>query len=220
MSSIHKMSIQFSSVQFLSCVQLFVPLWTVPCQASVSITSSRSLPKLMSIESVMPSNHLILHHPLILLSSIFPIVWVFSNESALCIRWPKYWSFSFSFSPTNEHPGLISFRMDWVDLLVVQGNLKSLLQCHSSFPTLAKYLSGWLLDYMVRVCFVLYMSSLRPHELCSPPDSSVHGIFQARILEWVAISSSRGSSQPRDWIWVSCIGRLILYHPATWEAHV
>ena len=122
-----------------------------------------------------------------------------------------------SIIPSNEHPGMISFRMDWLDLLAVQGTLKSLLQHHSSFPTLAKYLRGWLLDYMVRVCFILCTSSLWPHGLCSPPDSSVHGIFQARMVEWVAISSSRGSSQPTR---VSCIGRWILYHPATCEAHV
>ena len=101
-------------------------------QASPSITNSQSLPKLMSIELVMPSNHLILCHPLLLLPSIFPSIRVFSNESALHIRWPKYWSFSFSISPSNEHPGLISFRMDWLDLLAVQGTLKSLLQHHSS----------------------------------------------------------------------------------------
>ena len=101
-------------------------------QASLSITNSRSPPKPMSIESVMPSNHLILCHPLLLLPSIFPSIRVFSNESALHIRWPKYWSFSFNISPSNEHPGLISFRMDWLDILIVQGTLKSLLQHHSS----------------------------------------------------------------------------------------
>ena len=104
---------------------------TAARQACLSITNCRSLPKPMSIESVMPSNHLILCHPL-LLTSIFPSIMVFSNESALHIRWPKYWSFSFSISPSNEHPGLISFRMDWLDLLAVQGILKSLLQHHSS----------------------------------------------------------------------------------------
>ena len=122
----------FSSVQSLSHVQLFVTPWTAACQASLSITNSQSLLKLMSIESVMPSNHLILCHPLLLPPSIFPSIRVFSSESALCIRWPKYWSFSFSISPSNEHPGLISFRMDCLDLLAVQGTLKSLLQHHSS----------------------------------------------------------------------------------------
>ena len=106
--------------------------WTTARQASLSITNSRSLLKLMSIESVMPSNHLILCRPLLLLPSIFPSIRVFSNESALHIRWPKYWSFSFNISPSNEHPGLISFRMDRLDLLVVQGTLNSLLQHHSS----------------------------------------------------------------------------------------
>ena len=121
----------FSSVQSLSRVQLFATPWTAPCQASLSITNSRSLPKLMSIESVMPSNHLILCRPLLLLPSIFPNIRVLSNESALRIRWPEYWSFSFNISPSNEHPGLISFRMDWLDLLAVQGTRKSLLQHYS-----------------------------------------------------------------------------------------
>ena len=119
------------SVQSLSCVRLFATPWTAARQTSLSITNSRSLLKLMSIESVMPSNHLILCHPLLLLPSIFPSNRVFS-ESVLRIRWPKDWNFSFSISPSNEHPGLISFRMDWLDLLAVQGTLKSLLQHHSS----------------------------------------------------------------------------------------
>ena len=123
-------TVQVNSVTH--CVRLFVIPWTVACQASLSITSSRSLFKLMSIESVMPSNHLILCHPLLLLPSVFPSIRVFSNESVLRIRWPKYWSFSFNISPSNEHSGLISFRMDWLDLLAVQGTLKSMLQHHSS----------------------------------------------------------------------------------------
>ena len=123
---------QFSSVQLLSCVWLFVTPWTAACQVSLSITNSRSLLKLLSIESVMPSNHLILCHPLFLPPSIFPSIRVFSSESVLCIRWPKYWSFSFSISPSNKYPGLISFRMDWLDLLAVEGTLKSLLQHHNS----------------------------------------------------------------------------------------
>ena len=105
---------------------------TRACQASLSNTNSQSSPKLMSIETVMPSNHLILCRPLLLLPSVFPSIRVLSNESALRIRWPKYWSFGFNISPSNEHPGPISFRMDWLDLLAVQGNLKSLLQHHSS----------------------------------------------------------------------------------------
>ena len=113
-------------------VQLLATQWTAPCQASLSFTSSRSLLKHMSIESVMSSNHLILCHPLLLSPSIFPRVRVFSNEPVLRIRWPKYWSFSLSISPSNKYSGLISFRMDWLDLLAVQGILKSLLQHHSS----------------------------------------------------------------------------------------
>ena len=119
------------SVQSFSRVQLFVTPWTAAHWASLSFTISLSLLKLRSIESMIPSNHLILCHPLLLLS-IFPSIRVFSNESALHIRWPKYWSFSFNISPSNEHPGVISFRMDWLDLLAVQGTLKSLLQDHSS----------------------------------------------------------------------------------------
>ena len=120
-----------TSVQSLSHVQLFATLWNAACQASLSITNSQSLFKRMSIESVMPSNYLILCYPL-LLPSIFPSTRVFSNESVLCIRWPKYWSFTFSISPSNEYSELISFRMGWLDLLAVQGTLKSLLQHHSS----------------------------------------------------------------------------------------
>ena len=122
----------FSSVQFLSRVRLFGTPWTAARQASLSIANSQSPPKPISIESVMPSNHLILCCSLLLLPSILPSIMVFSNESALHIRWPKYWRFSFSISPSKEHPGLISFRMDWLDLLVVQGTLKSLLQHPSS----------------------------------------------------------------------------------------
>ena len=120
------------SLQLLSQVQLFVTLWPAAHQASLSISNSRSLPKLMSIESMMPSNHLILCCPLLLLPSIFPSIRVFSNESVLHIRWSKYWSFSYSISPSNEYSGLISFRMDWLDLLEIQGTPKSLLQHHSS----------------------------------------------------------------------------------------
>ena len=115
----------FSSVQSLSCVRLLVTPWTVACQASLSITNPRSLLKIMSIESVMPCNHLILCRPLLLLPSIFPSIRVFSNESVFPIRWTKYWSFSFSISPSYEYSGLISFRMDWLDLLTVQGTLES-----------------------------------------------------------------------------------------------
>jgi len=122
----------FTSFQLLSHVRLFVTPWTVACQAFLSITNSQSLFKLMSIESVMPSNHLILCYPLPLPPSIFFRIRLFSNKSVLHIRWPKNWDFSFSISPSNEYSGLISFRMDWLDLLAVQGTLKSLLQHHSS----------------------------------------------------------------------------------------
>ena len=139
--------VQFSnSVQSLSRVQLFATPWTTAHQASLSITNSWSPPKSMSIESLMPSNHLILCCPLLLLPSIFPSIRVFSNESALRIKWPKYWSFSFNISPSNEHPGLISFRMDWLDLLVVQGTLKSLLQHHGSKPSILQCSSFFIIQ--------------------------------------------------------------------------
>ena len=125
-------NVQFSSVQSLSHVWLFETPWTAARQASLSITSSWCSPKPMSIESVMPSSHLILCHPLLLLPPILPSIRVFSNESALLIRWPKYWSFSFNISLSNEYSGPIFFRMDWLDLPAVQGTLKSLLQHHSS----------------------------------------------------------------------------------------
>ena len=135
----HSLSVQFSSVQSLSHVRFFATPWTSALQASLSITNSPSPPKPMSIELVMPSNHLILHCPLLLLPSIFPSIRVFSNESALLIRWPKYWSFRFNIRPSKEHPGLISFRVDWLDLLAVQGTLKSLLQHHSSKTSILLY---------------------------------------------------------------------------------
>ena len=128
-------SVGMKTVLFLfrhSVVQLFATPWTAACQACLSFTISRSLLKLISIESVMPSNHLILCRPLLLLPSIFPSSRVFCNESALSIRWPKYWSFSFNISPSNEYSGLISFRMDWLDIPVIQGTLKSLIQHHNS----------------------------------------------------------------------------------------
>ena len=146
--------LQFSSVQLLSRVRLFATPWIAARQASLSITNSQSLPKPMSIKSVMPSSHLILCCPLLLLPPIPPSIRVFSNESALCMRWSKYWSFSFNISPSNEHPLLISFRMDWLDL-VVQGTLKSLLQHPSSkasilqcsaFFIVQSHIHTWLLE--------------------------------------------------------------------------
>ena len=153
----------------------------------------------MPIESVMPSSHLILCRPLLLLPPIPPSIRVFSNESTLCMRWPKYWSFSFSIGPSNEHPGLISFRVDWLDLLAVQGTLKNLLQHHSSNASIFQrsafftvqlshpYMTAGKTIALTRWTFVGKVMS------CSPPDFSLHGILQARILEWVAISFSRTS---------------------------
>ena len=141
-----------TSIQSLSHVQLFATLWTGAHQAFLSITNSRSLLKLMSIESVMPSNHLILCRPLLLLPSIFPSIRLFSSESVLCIRWPKYWSFSFS--PSNEYSGLISFRMGWLDLLAVQGTLKSLLKYHSSKPSIL-----WRSAFFIVQCSHPYMTT-------------------------------------------------------------
>ena len=138
--------VQSSSVQLLSCVQLFATAWNTAHQDSLSIANSWCFLRLMSIESVMPSNHLILYHPLLLPPSIFPSIRVFSNESAPCIRWPKYWSFSFNISPSNEHSGLISVSMDWLDLLAVQGTLKSLLQHHSSKASILRGLAFFLVQ--------------------------------------------------------------------------
>jgi len=134
--------LSFSSVHSISCVRLFATPWTATCQASLSIIQSLSLLKLMSIMSVMPSNHLILCHPLLLPPSIFLSIRVFSSESALHIMWPNYWRFSFSICPSNEYSGLISFRMDWLDLLAVQGTLKSLLQHYSSKASIWKAEGG------------------------------------------------------------------------------
>ena len=161
---------QFSSVQPLSRIWLFVTPWTTAHQASLSITKSRSSPKPMSIESVMPSNHLILCHPLLLLPSIFSSIKVFSNESALCIRWPKYWSFSFNISPSNEYSELISLRIDWVDLLVVQGTLKSLLQHHHLKASIIRHSAF----FMVQRSHSYYWKnhSLDWTELCRKSDVS------------------------------------------------
>ena len=148
------MRILFSSVQSLSHVRLFVTPWTATHQDSLSITNSQSLLKLMSIKSVMPSNHLILCCPLLLLPSIFPSIRVFSNESVLCIRWPKYWSFSFTISPSNEYSGMISFRIDWFDLPVVQGTLKNLLQHHNSKSSILWCSAFFMLLLLSRVSHV------------------------------------------------------------------
>ena len=136
----------YSSVQFTRSVMSNSLRPREAPQAYLSVINSRSLPKLMSIESVMPPNHLILCRPLLLPASIFPSIRVFSNESALCIRWPKYWSFSFNISPSNEHSGLISFRMDWLDFLAVQGTLKSLLQLHSSKESILQHSAFFIIQ--------------------------------------------------------------------------
>ena len=169
MTHIAYISVQFSSVQSLSHVRLFVTPWTTAHQASLSNTNSQSLPKLKSIESVMPSNHLILCHPHLLLPSIFPSIRIFLNESALHIRWPKYWHFSCNISPSNEHPGLISFRMDWLDLLAVQGK-NTAVGCHSLlqeiFPT--KRLNSGLLHCKQILYYVSHQkdSTTIKHEFC------------------------------------------------------
>ena len=156
---------QFSLVQLLSHAWLFVIPWTAAHQASLSITNSWSLLKLMSIESVMPSNHLILCRPLLLLPSIFLSIRVFSNESVLHIRWPKYWSFSFSISPSNEYSELISFRMDWLDLLAVQGALKSLLHHHSSKASILQRSAFFIYIYI--------LENFKKKTLCSHSDERI-----------------------------------------------
>ena len=150
--------VHFSSIQLLSHVRLFATPWTAARQASLSITNSWSLLKLMSIESVMPSNHLILSQPLLLLPSIFPSIRVLSNESVLHIRWQKYWSFSLNISPSNEYSGLISFRMDWLDLPAVQGTLKSLFQHHSSKASILRHTAVFIVQLLR-----LYMTTGKNH---------------------------------------------------------
>ena len=152
MARIWILAVQFNSDQSLSHVQLFATPWIAVCQASLSITNSRSSLKLMCIESVMPSSHLILCHPLLLLPPIPPRIRVFSNESALRMTWPKYWSFSFSIIPSKEHPGLISFRMDWLDLLAIQGTLKTLLQHHSSKASILWHSAFFTVQHFCTFC--------------------------------------------------------------------
>ena len=162
------LSCKFSSVQLLSCIRLFVTTWTTAIQASLFITSSWSLPKLMSIESVMPSNHVILCHPLLLLPSIFPSIRVFSNELVLHIRWPKYWSFSFNISPSNEYSGPVSFRMDWLNLLAVQGTLQE-----SSPTPQFKSIHSLVLSFL----YSLTLTSIR---LLEKPKLSLDGPLSAK----------------------------------------
>ena len=184
---------QFSSVQSLSHVWLFATPWTTAHQASLSITNSQNLLKLIFIESVMPSNHLILCHPLLLPPSIFPSIRVFSSESALCIRWPKYWSFSFSIIPSKEIPGLISFRTDWLDLLVVQGTLKSLLQHLSSKASILRCSAF----FIVQISH-LYMTTGETIALTRQISICKVMSLLFNMLSRVAFPFSRASSQPRD----------------------
>ena len=158
-----------SSVQF-SRVQLFVIPWTAACQVSLSITNCQSLPKLMSIRSVMPSNHLTLCWPLFLLPSIFPSIRVFSNKSVFCIRRPKYWSFSFSISPFSEYSGLISFRMDWLDLFAVQGTLKSLYQYHSSKASILQHSAF----FIIQLSHPYWRRKCQPTPVFLPGESQGH----------------------------------------------
>ena len=168
-------SVQFNSVQSLSRVQLFATPWIAARQAYLSITNSRSSLKLTSIESMMPSSHLILCCPLLLLPLVPPSIRVFSNESTLHMRWPKYWSFSFSISLSNEHPGLISFRMDWLDLLAVQGTLKSLLQYHSSKASIL-----WCSDF-----FTVQLS--RPYMTTGKTIALTRWTFVGKIMSLLSI---------------------------------
>ena len=156
--------VQFSLVQLLSHVRFFSTPWAAARQASLSINNSWSLLKLMSIESVMPSNHLILCHPLLLPPSIFSSIRVFSSELALCIRWPKYWSFSFSISPSNEYSGLISFRIDWLDLLAGQGTLKSLLQHHSSKASIFRHSAFFIVVGNCNLTVIPVISKTNNHQ--------------------------------------------------------
>ena len=162
----------FVVVQLLNCVWLFVTLWTAACQVSLSFTISRSLPKLMSIESVMPSNNLILCHPLLLLPSIFSSIWVFSSESVLRIRWPRYWSFSFSISSSNEYAGLISFRIDSFDRLAAQGILKSLLQHHSSIASILCCSAFFMVQLSEMYMTTEKTTALTIHTFCQWSDGS------------------------------------------------
>ena len=197
---------KFSSVQSLSHVWLFATPWTAARQASLFSTNSRSTPKPMSIESMMPSNHLILSRPLLLLPSIFPSIRVFSNELALRIRWPKYWSFSLNISPSNEHPGLISFTMDWLDFLAVQGTLKSLLQHHSSKVSILRHSAFFIVQlshpYMttgktiaftrrtlklVTLCYHLILSSSVASFFCSQSSPAI----QSFPVSWLFASGGQ-----------------------------
>ena len=184
-------------VQLLSCIWLFVTAWTVGCQASLSITGSRSLLKLMSIESVMPSNHLILCCPLLLLPSILPSIRAFSNEPSLRIRWPKWWNFSFNISPSNEHPGLISFRMDWLDLLAVQGTLKGLLQHHSSKASILWFQNSVSLFFKVKKLLNSRYTKAEKSKGCL---TKIISLSKFRIRTMTSTFSEMSHFDVRDWL--------------------
>ena len=197
--------------------------WIAARQASLSITNSQSPPKPLSIESVMPSNHLILCHPLLLLPSIFPSIRVFSNESALCIRWPKYWNFNFNISPSNEHPGLIPFRMDWVDLFAVQGTLKSLLQHHSSKASILghsvffivqishPYMTAGKTITLMRHTFVDKIMSLLLNMLSSLV-ITVLPRSKRLLISWLQSPSAVILEPPQNKVW-HCFHCLPIYFP-------
>ena len=186
------------SAQSLSCVRLFATPWTTACLASLSINNSWSLLKLMSVESVMPSNHLILCYPLLLLPSIFPSIRVFSNESALRIRWPKYWSFSFSISPSNEYSRLISFRMEWLDLLAVQGTRKNLLQHHSSKASILQH----------SAFFIIQLS--HPYMTTGKPIALTRWTFVGKVMSLLFNMLSRLVGRAAKNLWRASIGGCLI----------
>ena len=190
------------SVQSLSCVRLPVTQRNAAHQASLSITNSWSSPKLLSIELVMPSSHLILCHPLLLLPPIPPSIRVFSNESTLPMRWPKYWSFSLSISPFNEHPGLVSFRMDWLDLVVVQGTLKSLLQHHSSKASILRHSAFFLCkELKFSLCLLQWVSP----ECTGMRTPIAHSWGKKGSMKYIRFSTSLGRKRIEKLIWIKII---------------
>ena len=192
------------SVQLLSRIQLFVTPWTAARQASLSIASTWSLLKLMSIESVMPSNHLILCRPLLLLPSIFPSIRVFSNESVIRIRWPKYWSFGFSISPPNKYSGLISFKIDWFKLLAVQGTLKSLLQHHSSKASISRHSAFFIVQLLHSYMITGKTTALTIQTFVSNITSLLLNMLSRLVIVFLP-SSKRllisGCSHHLQWFW-------------------
>ena len=198
--------VSLSSVQLLSRVWLFATPWTAARQTSLSITNSQSLLKLTSTESVMPSNHLILCHPFLLLPSIFPSIRVFSNESVLPIRWPKYWTFSFSISSLNEYSGLISLRMDWLDLLAVQGTLKSLLQHHSSKSSILHHPAFFMVQFSHPYMTTGKTIALTTWNFIGKVMSLLFNMLSRLIITFLTRSKCllfHGWSQHLQWFWSS-----------------